>query len=425
MRIQPTPVTLVLCLGFILGCANDPSSPPVRFGPVTIAPLTQWSGGTVTATSDQLFDFPGTPVITAGSDTLAFTQTDDTTLVVTLPPAPSGLLDLVLHGAGSDSLILGEVEIVGFSGILPAERTVGGEPVPWPQSHPTGILGIDINENVAFLNASTGHITTFGVHTPRNLSYAPGTSYRPDVIVNLASPTGGIVLWKLDMAGSAVMLDSLPLGHSYRKVFEIAPWTWLVTSHHAVWTYKSFDNGATYTQTYDDGQEDEEAWAVVYSPDRKFGVVLSLGTGSGAPVFDLTTGDLMYRVPSVLRPRGAAFTDDGELYLSGSDRETGSILRLDAATGTVIDSIGLGIAESDALAWDSQTNWIYAMNAHHELRIYDRSLNLIANLQAPKGVTLCGQGCYHASIIPDAGHRKVYVMWDVDKRISTFDLLVP
>lgn len=411
-----------VAIGFILACASDPSSPPDHTGPITIAPLTQWSGGTVTATSDQLLDFPGTPVITGGTDTLAFTQADDTTITITLPSVPSGLVELVLHGTGSDSLVLGEVEVVGFSGVHLAERAVGGDATPWPSMHPTGILGIDINENVAFLDATTGAVTTFGVHTPPNLFYAPGTSYRPDIIVNLASPTGGVVIWKLDMAGSAIVLDSIPLGYGDRKLFELAPSTWLQTNHHGIWIYKSVDNGATYTYPYREDDGDEEAWAVVYSPDRKFGVVLSLGTDSGAPVFDLTTGGLIYRVPSILRPRGAAFTDDGELYLSGSDRQTGSILRLDAATGNVIDSVGIGKGESDALAWDSQTDWIFLMNAHHELRIYDRSLKPVATLQVPEGVALC-TGCFHAFIIPDAGHRKVRVIWEVEPTITTFDLL--
>lgn len=419
----------ILVAGTMLAiCAcSDPVSTSRYDGPVTITPSIQWSGGVATVTTDQLLNYPTTPVITAGTDTLASAVVDDTTLSVTLPPLPSGTVNLIAHGSAGD-LDLGSVSLVGYSGRIQASGFLG-EQQRWSRSSPAGALGETANGKVGYLHAANGVLTILPVDDGAS-PYGPGASYRDNVFTVL-SPNG-VDFWQYSAGGTPVKLDSAPVSNpAGRPVHELAPWTFLVPSHHSMYIEKSPDNGATFTTTYNPSaaQTEESTWGVVYAPSGSLATIRVSATPMGVPVFDLPAGTLRYRVPLYEPAGGAVFTTDGELYMAGDTLYGGPgdiVLRLDANTGAELGRTSIPAPWSVlGFATDVTESHLYAFLSGFPsglaVMVLDRSLQPVATLAVPEGTgfsTLCDG----ITVIPDAAHGKVYAMSCLGE-VLTFDLL--
>ena len=415
----------------LAGCA-DPVSTSRFDGPVTITPSTQWSGGTVTVTTDQLLNYAATPVITAGSDTLAVTVVDDTTLSVTAPSVPTGRIELVAHGL-ADDLSLGMVEVVGFAGVIQQNGQIFGLQLPWPRENPTGILSTWRTStgpgDVVYLHASTGGITHTGLTVTSSSDPGVAFSYRSGIFTTVRYDTLEFWSWPHPPGGTISTAGQVVMPMSTANTnFEIAPWTFFLTFHHFTQVLRSPDNGASWTCLYDCAADPTEnvTHGIAFNQDGSLVASWAEGSPYGMPVFDVAAGTLRYRVPTLFQTAfGAFFTPDGELYAAGDSVARGGILlRLNATSATELGRVELGDRSIYGIAESSSQDRVYALLKGEtiSLLILNHDLAVQAELKAPPDLVFPGSQCWGATVIPDSAAGKVYAI-SCAGEIIAFDLL--
>ena len=118
--------TVVIVLG-ALGCSENSGPNPGPPPAFTVTPSAQWSAGVVQVRSSS-FICAQLPVIMAGAETLSTVRVDDSSVVVTLPRAPTS--HVLLHTVAGDSV--GSVEVFGLRSARTVPGSMGYEPLVPP-----------------------------------------------------------------------------------------------------------------------------------------------------------------------------------------------------------------------------------------------------------------------------------------------------
>ncbi len=414
----------IIAVALLTAACNDPVSTSRYDGAVTITPSTQWSGGTVMVTTDQLLNYSTTPVITAGTDTLSATVVDDTTLSVTLPSVPTSTVSLVAHGSAGD-MALGIVDVLGFNRWITTGERVGAPFVPYPVEQPSGVLGFDEAGQVVFLHAATGHVTHTQIAPTPGFERAIGMSYQPGVFTAVAGDSVIFWSWPYPPGSAPVMAGFLKSPTFYRDAISVvAPWTLFATRHDVTVTFRSADSGITWYSVYNaSGNRAEDYPRVpVVNPDRTLFTIWADGTTPyGTPVFDLPAATLRYRIPTFFfTTQRPFFADSGDLYIAGDSASIGIVARYRAEDGTELNRLELAGSRVDVMAPIPGGGGAYIFVIDRDpasvdyvgprLMVLDRSLNVTAELMVPQDQWEVVRSAVFHALIADQSRRQVYLI---------------
>jgi hypothetical protein len=228
-----------------------------------------------------------------------------------------------------------------------------------------------------------------------------------------ADPTRTIFRDSLGVIGewqvipSLAYRDTVPaLGGTPRNLARLSDSVWLITYAHATTVVRGS------LPRYDVAIEDP--WRFTLSPvaDR---AILSAWYGANAVVFQMSTGDTLYRLP-VHSVGGAAFTNDGNtLYVaSGQASLFQGILAADAGTGAVsattafepaVVAQDLGLNAGGSLAFV-----LTSVGNVPEVLVYrTATLELVGRLRAPLDVA-CSFPDYDDAIAVDDGSSTIFAL---------------
>ncbi|HEU5358668.1 MAG TPA: hypothetical protein VFU45_06100 [Gemmatimonadales bacterium] len=318
-------------------------------------PLQQWAGESVHVRSAAfVYLTDGSYHILAGSDTLAVTRIDDSTVAVAPPDAGSRTVAFTITGAGATAH-MGSVQFFGFGGIREPDAGFGGDYEAWPAGTigATGVLGwvndsgTGYSGSIATLDLRTGHVTThpgLGYHG----SYGPAPGYLPDVVTTSldVSPVAAVHLGNPHDTLVSIAIPGFP-----RTDYLIGPFVEFHTQSHSAYARTSTDSGRTW-HTVKDTLYLNSTWQLVLSPTKRSATVINGWSDSGGVVLDATSGLTRYRLTRMREVDAAAFSADGTvLYVAGSSTGPGiaqSLEAVDAATGAAlhVDSLLGGTAIS-------------------------------------------------------------------------------
>ena len=425
----------VASLVFAAACGNDASAPaPPAFNPYALS-ANAWAGGELLVrTAVRVPD--GTRIV-VGSDTLALTIVDDSTVSATMPGDANGVLDVRLVGSWG-YVPVGSVHVFGFHDVVTGPKVSG-------YSQPAGggllpIVLVNGDTSLIRLDLRTASVTAYpsAIHDLR-CARGPGPTPTENVVVVGNSYNSGckFAVWQL-LPTPQLLLDSVH--GSSRITARFNSTQWLLGGSHDICLARSVP---TFSQTC---TQYESMQGVRFSPrgDRAFVYYANNATGNRIPIFSAATGDTAFTVGSAQWNAGAGFTPDGDtLLLASGGLPWGNLLRsLNANTGQVYASIDLGNALSTedvamdpsspyayVLGWTSEPSGLYA----HLLVLDRRTLTMIGHVKViaksqPTAGFLCSS-CENRLFLDQAG-RQLYVLgvpgWDPQATpavIGRFDLL--
>ncbi len=232
----------------------------------------------------------------------------------------------------------------------------------------------------------------------------------------LRDSAGMIAEWQL--LPGPTLVDSVPsfLQSPYARIIvRLSENVWLNTHNHTT------DVIRPGLPTYAVQIEDPHHFTLSRVADR---AIANGGYSGGAVVFQMSTGDTLYRVPTSGRVSGAAFTaDGGTLYVGAS-----GIVVVEASDGTVLgqaplpvyafEVLGLALARND-------TRLLVAIQrgSAPDILVYDAAtLALLGRLDSPPEAEGSVGGWLDADIIADDASSTAYVM-GAGGYVWEFDLL--
>lgn len=335
--MSPRAILRALAVAAFLAACSDPTEPPLPS--FSVSPATQWSGGAMTLRSRYFVGRQQLPVVLAGSDTVAFTRQDDSTLASTVPLGPSGQLTLSLaRGDRRDSL--GVVQRVGRSSHLMLLVALDGElhaadsaGVPFVFGGYTN--GTQIREQIVRVRVPTFDLLT--LRQPSNAFYGLAPSATLGVYA-VRDSTDSLRLATLFGSAPAVIGTVPWVGTGFsRQVSQLSAGIWLFTNAHQSYTRAEADSCCVYRAFLNA----ESPYAVYLSPrgDRSTLATVVAGTpgDEGVPVFDNATGAVAYRLPLVAT-EAATFSADGSVLFAvgGSDHSSDTLIAVNATTGALL-----------------------------------------------------------------------------------------
>lgn len=411
--------TVWLAVAGLLACsdASEPTPPMPEFA---VSPARQWAGGTVLVRSQFFSGLDSLPPVTAAGVEMLTTRVDDSTVSATLPSLPTQTAAVeVLEG--STRYLVDSVRIVGFRAYWVTSPTVFGNPVLIRSTGGAfGVAGVYPQPP----GAAVGLVAL----EPRHVILEPGvrpvdaTSLRAVGVTFdssryiLRDSAGMIAEWQL--IPGPLLVDTVPsfLQSAFARIIvRLSEGVWLNTHNH------STDVIRPGLPTFAVQIEDPHHFTLSKAADR---AIANGGYASpGALVFQMSTGDTLYRVPAG-RVSGAAFTADGGTLYVG----TNEIVVVRASDGTVLNQtprpvevweiLGLALARSD-----SRLLMAVQEGSAPTILVYDAStLELLGRLEAPIEAASNVGGWLDADIIADDATSTAYVM-GAGGYIWEFDLL--
>jgi hypothetical protein len=391
----------------LLSCSPMPSDALPDSAEVRVANPIAWPGGQLTLVSGAFSGRSDLPEVRLDALMLAVTRVNDSTVTADLPDS-SGDFPLHLHYRNGDRT--GSVTLVGFTGRTET-APLSGWAVPETPGSPVVIAAAD--SNLVRLDVRTGSVLPLAIPHSGNCAISPGPSYRDSAVVAQAMAGTTCALPKLwTLAPSIAAVDSVALSIPADRVWvELAPSTWLNTSHHDL----------TIQQ---DGQvilreQLEEADRVVFSPDHSRALVTTTNAPYQVPVLLSAGGTIAYRLPLV-SAQGAAFTPDGDtLFVAGYRAFSPEQIRLvavRAATGGVLADTSYSGAELLAIVLDPDAPLLYGVELSQGtpflqpgLLVFDRrTLGLVGRIRPPTDTTCTSPFCGQIGVAVDPNARRLY-----------------
>ena len=406
-------------LAFTFACSD--STEPRSAATFRVTPATQWSGGVVTVTSSSLRAGPAAPVFTADGESLSVSRRNDSTVAITLPSGPSGVVALVRQGAAPDTV--GVVQVVGLRAARYVPGWLGYEPLS-----PSGIVPLvfvaqdlsNANRGLTILDPVTDQVSTVSGVGPIESFYGILPSYLPNRFV-LRDSLNQAGVWQLFPTPAFIGFaadQSLTIRHES----QLADSVWLSTSHNS-WKITRAGDTTTSTQNF---ITDPLRLAFSPSGDRAALVVNLAGTGR-VPVFDGHTGDTVYSVP-LPASQGVAF-GAGSDQLFVASRSLGgpdSLLAVAASNGLRLAETALPAGYSGwALATDPKNDLLYQVadsSGILELLVFDgATLQLVGRLRCGA----CGTTeFWSAGVAVDTVTNRIHVAYPGNPiPLITFDRL--
>jgi hypothetical protein len=419
----------------VLGAAcSDPltGNPVHETGTYRLSPTSQWSAGLVTVVSTA-FAGPNLPVILSGTDSLAVTRVNDSTVTVRLPAAASGA-DTLRHADGIYRDYIGIVTRFGFHGYQVVPGVSFEELVVGHSLNTVFLIGNNHSDrSTVVLVPSAGSLTTLpGLVEPAGagVSYGPGVTPQPDQFLLSEATTGKIFSYRVWPALEQVsaMPDSIQSTWVHSNlVGQASDSTWIFSNDQFLTTVGPANSNMLDVRS---------SWANFLSPRGDRFVMMARASGlapvTWMPVLDSRTGGIAFLMDGVSLVQWAAWSPTGEeLFVLGRGNDpSDSLYRFDATTGARLaaaglpDSVWAGRIEHDPL---QPRLYVQAqVGCLQRLLVYDaNTLSLLGTLPA-SGPT----GCQIPGVLPTWGlaieptGRRGYIVGIGDPvPIYTFDLL--
>lgn len=412
LRSSSWPLAAFVLIG-LLGCQAETfgadDTPGLATAAIGVTPADAWPGSMVTLRSHGFATVPESlGLLTVGADTAVATRVDDTTFSVHLPDKLYAGDHPFTLKLGADSA-RGSLSTVGFvSTTVTGVALAVANPQPWPWQAPRGVLGLNPRSEVTYLDASSGRAIRFAGLLGR-IGYAPGISYRPNV-VTVSDSVGRTMLATLDIrnGGSDAVPVSTPL---YRQTFEIDAGQYIVTTNHS-----------TYIGPL--GYATESPWYFVISPDGRWGTLVA-NTSQFFPtnqfqlpmveLADISTAHDLLGIGST--DAAAWGLDSKSVYIAARPNWGGTqlLLRMDPETGDTLASMATESTWWDhgatwALTVDPRRGWLYDLARDEpgwRLRVRDPgTLAIIGSVVIP---TTC-QAPAFPIIIPDLSSPMIHII---------------
>jgi hypothetical protein len=358
---------------------------------------------------------------------------DDSTVSATLPavlPTGPSVLELIDEVDDFTHHDLGSVEVVGFRRRTQASPGVLWEPVIVPSATgPVAVAGLaaqPASGGIGIVNLRTAQTTPASGVQPPDFpgGHGVGVTYNPSNFL-LRDSLDAVGEWQV--FPTLAYIDTVPSAPITRQIARLSTGVWLITGNHFTLVRRSGGPDITV--------QIEDPWGFNLSPAADRAIVNSgLHTG-GAVVFEMSTGDTLYRIP-LTKVSGAAFSQDGgTMFVAGAiDAGLDHLFMIDAATGTVTQSLALGAgltASGVALSESGARIFVGAIKVSlPEVAVFDlgTSMTYVGRMSAPvtAGCTLCGRGnlLSQAALTVDDATGTVFLISHGDPAlIWEFDML--
>ena len=417
-------------LALLLAACREPAWAPPEPVPVSLLTPDVWSGSEAVLASAAFTRDRGLPVVLLNADTLAVRRLDDTTVAAQLPDLPG---TQSLHVRAPDVLDFPiAIELRGF------ERTGEGpllsgrlQVLPgWP---PT-VVGNGVAGAVVWnLHSTLATPLPDSLHDP-TCTVGVGPGYDPWTVAlatcEATSRSGRWRAWRVRPEVTLVEDSLCSTGDRFTAalapgVSASAGRTGGTTTFLTVFVRE----GSTCTPVLE--VVALLAYDIVLSPRGDRAVVLAdqYSSGSsfpdppppplGVPVIEAATGQLAYRIESILVAPTAAFSGDGDtLFLAG--QAWGDLFGQSHLT---VVRFGDGVAlrsrplplEATAIAPDASRPWLYVAGftpaRQARLLVLDReSLEVVVTLAAPDSVDGFAAFGWGSRMILSPAEQRVYVV---------------
>lgn len=418
---------LLLGSALLVACDSGTEARPGPDPTATLLTTVQWSGGRVQVQSEGFSTLDTFPAFTIGDDTLAVTQLPAGLLELLLPELPSGDYPLLMRADG-DSVAVGTVAVVGFSGV--SFHTPGFAPnvelMAGQRGDTVVVVGDGVGwDHVVAFTPATGVAESFSGLSSLG-GYAIGVSYLGDEFI-LRDSSGLAGLWQLWPAKTRI--GGLPFS-GQRQAARVSATGYLYTDSHAGWFRDS-------THAITAGPFDYESpWAVFLSPRGDRTLASSVSSQPLVPVIDAATGGTAYELAGTKSLSVAAFSPDGAiLYAAASGRPLAddSLRSFDASTGAALLATGVpGGNGVLGMTTSSDGSRLYLMQlrggrcAPRLLVVETATLALAGAAAVPEPVAglVCGAVGFHAPLVVDEAAGKLWMTWPGDPfPVFEFDLL--
>lgn len=396
------------------GCGDDsPPAPDFDAHPVTVTPGRQWAGDSITLSSTAFADWPGDalPLFIGDEAWVTAHRTGDSTFAALLPDTLRGDHYLLRIAAMESPNFEVGLDVAGWTDTRSVAITqTSSFSTAWPADAPTGLLLVQ-NDTVRFVRAADGGVVAFPATT---------TTYRTPlgfdaagrVLAPLNSDT--LLAWSIDPSlGTAVAADTFAVGTiPDRNYSRIGSGDWLLTDHN---TFLFDPPGSLTDISYITAPRPIVSAAAgrVVIPYR-----LMTPDPGGIPIFGTDSGTTMSTVAGYSRLDAATFNGAGTiLYLAvgngGASSPSQSLLRVNALTGAVLDSVpSVPNPRDEDLALDETNGWLFEAvrdSVQWTLRVRDaETLDLIAQLRSPHNTDRCPQEA-ELHLLPAPGQNAVYL----------------
>jgi hypothetical protein len=349
-------VHVLLAAALLSACSDigEPAPAPTFL----LSPATQWSGGVVYVRSLSFRRAVALPVITAGPDTAKAVLIDDTTLAVTLPEGPSGILDLAAT-VGTVPFGLGHVQRYGLSsrgniGVALQAHLLAADLPDGPT-----LLGVPPSKyNLRTVNLRSGQVLEYDNLFP---PFWGATLSDQSGLFTLADSSNQVGLWRLGGQNQATLVAPFDSSKSF-----FGPWRYggpdaVTRISDSVWAV--CEGGIDHYLTTLVGQTPvihyQNAEACVRLLVYRTGAHWALANPS---LIDAATGDVIHDFGGRLGV-AAASADGSLLYAVHPDSVNGdSLLVIDPASFATLKSAALP-AGHRALTLDADPagDWIYLL----------------------------------------------------------------
>lgn len=409
--------SLLVLTVFLAGC-NDSTEPAPAPPTFAVTPSIQWAGGEIQIRSASFKGLDSLPEVTASGEPMTVVRLDDSTLAATLPGLASQESEIAVVRDGA-ARILDTVRVVGFSTYWVTNPTAFGNPVlihstggpfgiagivPEPAMGATAVVALD--QRITLPASGVAPVDAASLR-------AVGVTFDSSRYI-LRDSAGVIAEWRL--LPGPTLVDTVPSflqSPLARIIVRLSDSVWLNTHNH------STDVIRTGRPTYAVTLEDPHHFTLSVAADR------AISNGGypqpGAVVFQMSTGDTLYRVPAGW-VSGAAFTADGSRLFVG----TSQIVVVKADDGTVLNQIPLPVNVFDVLGLALARNDTRLLVAIQEgstptILVYDAgTLALLGRLASPLEAASNVGGWLDADVIADDATNTAYVMgaggyvWEFD-----------
>jgi hypothetical protein len=411
---------LTLTLLLIVAACSDSSAPSAVPPTFAVTPASQWAGGTVLVRSPFFDGLDSLPPVTAAGIEMVVTRVDDSTVSATLPSIPTQTAAVeVIDGA--TRYLVDSVGIVGFRTHWVGSPAASGNPVmvratggvfglagivPPPTEGAIGVVALE--ERRVIVESGVEPVDAAGLR-------AVGVTFDSSRYI-LRDSAGMIAEWQL--LPGPTLVDTVPssLQSPYARIIvRLSKGVWLNTHPH------STDVIRPGLPTYSVDIEDPHHFTLSVGADR---AILTGGYPlPGAVVFQMSTGDTLYRVPTGW-VSGAAFTVDGGTLYVGTTQlvvvraSDGTVLNQAPLPVNVFDVLGLALARNDSRLLVAVQD-----GSRPSILVYDAgTLTLLGRLESPPDADSSVGGWLDADVIADDETNTAYVM-GAGGYVWEFDLL--